>query len=148
MSVTVFLPGHSPSIMRVPLYPGAPKPCSADLWIELPVTVEPWLPWERWSPGVSGNSSYSELVGSEKWPVCERRKQVTSSEHHHSCYSVCVCIQVYLSFLSVSVMASPMSSQSFSRELRVFWTVWLMVFSMVRHTSSIWLTQRLGCTGR
>lgn len=38
-----------------------------------------------------------------------------------------------------------MSSQSFSREFRVFWTVWLIVFSTVRHTSSIWFTQRLGC---
>lgn len=50
----------------------------------------------------------------------------------------------HLSLMSVSVMASLMSSQSFSRELSVFWTVWLIVFSMVRHTSSIWFTQRLG----
>lgn len=41
-------------------------------------------------------------------------------------------------------MALVMSSQSFSSELSVFWTVWLMVFSMVRHASSIWFTQRLG----
>lgn len=53
--------------------------------------------------------------------------------------------KIYLSLASVSVIASLMSSQSFSREFSVFWTVWLIVFSTVRHTSSIWFTQRLGC---
>lgn len=51
----------------------------------------------------------------------------------------------YLSLASLSVIASVISSQSLSRELSVFWTVWLIVFSMVRQTSSSWLTQRLGC---
>lgn len=80
-------------------------------------------------------------------PLIKRNKNV-SNFIAETMFTVCIPTikaKIYLSLASVSVIASLMSSQSFSREFSVFWTVWLIVFSTVRHTSSIWFTQRLGC---
>lgn len=49
-----------------------------------------------------------------------------------------------LSFSNLLLMVEQMRSESFSSWSRVFCTAWLMVFSMVWHTLSIWFTQRLG----
>lgn len=49
-----------------------------------------------------------------------------------------------LSFSSLLLMVVQMRSESFSSWSKVFWTAWLMVFSMVWQIPSIWFTHRLG----
>lgn len=49
----------------------------------------------------------------------------------------------YLSSCSFPSIKVAICSQSVSRVFRVFWIIWLMVFSTSLQTSSIWLTHRL-----
>lgn len=54
------------------------------------------------------------------------------------------CKRSYLSCSSLLLIVEQIRSESFSSWFSVFWTAWLMVFSMVWQTPSIWFTHLLG----
>ena len=50
-----------------------------------------------------------------------------------------------VTYLSADIrwsILSTIASPSFSSVFRVFWMLWLIVFSISRHSSSIWFSQR------
>ena len=86
---------------------------------------------------------YSHIV---EWTTSFFAAAAAAAVTYTSCEISVVHDVTYLSADIRWSILSTTASPSFSSVFRVFWMLWLIVFSISRHSSSIWFSQRGLCT--